>query len=299
MFLQNKKLLSLFVILVGIGFYTDVAAMNFEMELVASIPNPTNPQETLSSKVILGTNDRATDGFDTAWDVVAIPGGMIQVYLDHSEYNQDVQSLWRDTRSSTGFPKVWNIRLRSTQSGNTVTLKWTLPDLSNLPSNVQIQLVDITDGHQRLDMRTASSYNYLHSDPAQDHFFQVILDEVILTTPPPPPSPSTEPPTSEPPPQAQPTELQIVTHLLPAGILQKNYQVQLEGEGGTPPYRWQIVSGKLPQGLKLDAKKGVISGKPRRLGQYRLTIKLIDANGATLRKAFTLSIVRKQLPSRK
>ncbi|MCI0529932.1 MAG: Ig domain-containing protein [Nitrospira sp.] len=296
MFSQNKIILSLFVILVGVGSYTDVAAMNFEMELVASIPNPSNPQETLSTKVILGAKDRATDGFDTAWDVVAIPGGMIQVYLDHSEYNQDVQSLWRDTRSSTGFPKVWNIRLRSAQSGNTVTLKWTLPDLSNLPSNVQIQLVDITDGHQRLDMRTASSYNYLHSDHAQDHFFQMILDEVILT---PPPSPSTEPSASEPPPQVQPTELQIGTHLLPAGILQKNYQVQLESKGGTPPYRWQIVSGKLPQGLKLDANKGVISGKPRRLGQYRLTLKLIDANGVTVRKAFTLSIVRKQLPSRR
>jgi lysophospholipase L1-like esterase len=49
---------------------------------------------------------------------------------------------------------------------------------------------------------------------------------------------------------------------LPAGRIGVPYGKTLVGTGGTKPYRWKRI-GKLPQGLKLAAKTGVISGTPK------------------------------------
>jgi hypothetical protein len=271
---KHKKVLFLMIALLGIGSYGHAEAFNFQMELVASVPHPSNPQETLSSKVILGTEDRATDGFDTAWDVVAIPGGMIQVYIDHPEYDNATRILWQDTQSSAGLPKQWDLQTLPAQSGASVTLHWSATGLSDLPPTTRIRFVDLDGNNQELDMRSVFTYSYVHTDQTVPHRFQVVADEAPVVTPPP-----------QPPPPA------ILTDHLPVGHLRKHYTAQLEAQGIVAPYRWKIISGRLPTGLKLNHATGVISGKPRRIGQYRFTVQLTDANGLTLRKAFTLSIM--------
>jgi len=55
--------------------------------------------------------------------------------------------------------------------------------------------------------------------------------------------------------------LRVLTTTLPEGEAGSAYQVTLQATGGTPPYRWTVVEGRLPDGLVLSAG-GVVSGTP-------------------------------------
>jgi hypothetical protein len=297
MSLSNRKPISLLIIiaLLSLGLCAQVFALTFEVRLVVSIPDPRAEAETLSSRVMLGTDDRATDRFDTAWDAVAIRGGMIQAYLEHPEYDQATRILWRDTQASTGLPKQWDLLIQPSRSGTPVTLSWSAQDIATLPFNAQIRLLDLEGGGEEVDMRSVSTYGYLHEDSGIPHRFRIILDWPVPQGPPKGPlPPSATPPDSAPPGMA------ILPDLLPPGYLRKSYSVQLEAQGPVAPYTWAIIaSGSLPKGLELDSASGVIQGKPRRLGEYFLTVRLMDANGLTLEKSYTLTILRRPVPSLK
>jgi hypothetical protein len=60
--------------------------------------------------------------------------------------------------------------------------------------------------------------------------------------------------------------------------------------GGTPPYRYAPVSG-FPFGIGLDPTASTIFGSPRRGGVMTLTIRVLDANGATLDTALPLEVL--------
>ena len=53
--------------------------------------------------------------------------------------------------------------------------------------------------------------------------------------------------------------LRVLTATLPEVEAGSAYQVALQATGGTPPYRWTVVEGQLPDGLALSAG-GVVSG---------------------------------------
>jgi hypothetical protein len=55
--------------------------------------------------------------------------------------------------------------------------------------------------------------------------------------------------------------LRVLTATLPEVEAGSAYQATLEAIGGTPPYRWAVVEGQLPDGLVLSAG-GVVSGTP-------------------------------------
>ncbi len=58
--------------------------------------------------------------------------------------------------------------------------------------------------------------------------------------------------------------LVITTTSLPGGSDGHAYTTSLAAAGGNPPYRWKLVAGKLPRGLKLQRATGTISGTPWR-----------------------------------
>ena len=78
------------------------------------------------------------------------------------------------------------------------------------------------------------------------------------------------------------TTLRVVTTSLPDGETGVAYSTTLTAAGGTTPYKWSVSTGKLPSGLKLNAKSGVISGTPKAIGTSSFTVQVKDAKSASL-----------------
>jgi len=55
--------------------------------------------------------------------------------------------------------------------------------------------------------------------------------------------------------------LRVLTATLPKVEAGSSYQATLQATGGTPPYQWMVVEGRLPDGLVLSVA-GVVSGTP-------------------------------------
>jgi hypothetical protein len=77
-----------------------------------------------------------------------------------------------------------------------------------------------------------------------------------------------------------PGSVQVTTSSLPNGTLGVAYSKQLFASGGTAPYKFKKLS-KLPKGLKLKAKTGLISGTPKKeTGTFVVTVQARDKYGA-------------------
>lgn len=73
------------------------------------------------------------------------------------------------------------------------------------------------------------------------------------------------------------TPLVITTETLPQPVAHTPYFVQLEAQGGTPPYAWSIEKGKLVPGLRLDAKAGTLSGVPEAPAELAFSVRVTDS----------------------
>ena len=84
--------------------------------------------------------------------------------------------------------------------------------------------------------------------------------------------------------------LAIATETLPAILTRQQYEVHLQAAGGTPPYRWNVVAGDLPEGLNLDPTSGSISGTPAKKQELSFTIELSDATGHSIRREYKVKV---------
>jgi hypothetical protein len=68
----------------------------------------------------------------------------------------------------------------------------------------------------------------------------------------------------------------ITTTVVPSARLGASYATGLAFVGGKEPVRWKKAS-KLPKGLKLNAKTGLISGNPKgQTGSFKFTVQVMD-----------------------
>lgn len=83
--------------------------------------------------------------------------------------------------------------------------------------------------------------------------------------------------------------LSISTRSLKTATAGRAYALKLHTTGGVRAFKWKL-KGKLPSGLELDAKAGVIIGTPRSAGSTRFTVVVRDALGAVSTKRFVLTV---------
>ncbi len=72
----------------------------------------------------------------------------------------------------------------------------------------------------------------------------------------------------------------------------KAFRLQLGQTGGKAPVTWAVAEGTLPAGLALNPSSGLVSGKPKASGKFRVTFQAADAAGSTARVVMRLSIAR-------
>ncbi|MEM7250990.1 MAG: putative Ig domain-containing protein [Pseudomonadota bacterium] len=81
----------------------------------------------------------------------------------------------------------------------------------------------------------------------------------------------------------------ISTTTLPDGEVGETYLATLQLQGGKSPFTWSIASGKLPNGLALNAS-GVISGAPTRVETANVTVRVTDALNRSGTRAFSVNV---------
>jgi hypothetical protein len=85
-------------------------------------------------------------------------------------------------------------------------------------------------------------------------------------------------------------QLTISTGRVPAASVGTAYRARLAASGGLAPKQWRVTRGPLPQGIRLDATTGVISGVARVAGVFRFTVEARDRLGARATKALRLTV---------
>jgi Putative Ig domain len=102
-----------------------------------------------------------------------------------------------------------------------------------------------------------------------------------------------------------PVEVTIVVHpklvlatkrLAPARV-GRAYRAAVRASGSVSPVIFTALSGRLPVGLRLDTRTGVLSGKPRNPGTYRVTIEARDGLQRAAKQTYVLT-VRPRAPRR-
>ena len=83
--------------------------------------------------------------------------------------------------------------------------------------------------------------------------------------------------------------LAIETQSLPDGIVGQDYSQTLKAAGGTSPYRWDLRTGKLPDGLLLS-EAGVISGMPTTPGEVAFDVRATDQSGQSIIASLSIDI---------
>jgi hypothetical protein len=88
--------------------------------------------------------------------------------------------------------------------------------------------------------------------------------------------------------------LTVTPASLPTVEVRRSFSVALSDvlavTGGTPPYRYAPVGG-FTYGIGLDAARAMLFGSPRHAGATSLTIRVLDANGASVDAVTSLDVL--------
>ena len=74
--------------------------------------------------------------------------------------------------------------------------------------------------------------------------------------------------------------LYLVTDNLPTAALGEEYRKTFAAVGATPPYRWTVVDGKVPRGLRLHRRRGTLAGTPKEAGDFTFSVRVEASSNA-------------------
>jgi len=86
--------------------------------------------------------------------------------------------------------------------------------------------------------------------------------------------------------------LTIITTSLPATTVGSNVQMKIDVTGGVQPLKWRLSGGSLPDGIKLETTKGVLSGTPTEPGTFTFELTVTDSGvpGMQIQREFKLVV---------
>ena len=90
--------------------------------------------------------------------------------------------------------------------------------------------------------------------------------------------------------EIQEAPVEIVTAALPPAIRGEKYSLTFRAIGGVRPYRWEVVTGRLPQGLTFDPERGILSGIPENREVSTILIRVTGWEGRSAEKEFVLEV---------
>lgn len=88
----------------------------------------------------------------------------------------------------------------------------------------------------------------------------------------------------------RPKTLRVKPAGIPPASAGQDISLSLTAEGGTPPYRWSILSGTAPEGITLDPETGRLAGKAAAQGLYQWTVQATDAKGLTADRGLSVAV---------
>lgn len=88
--------------------------------------------------------------------------------------------------------------------------------------------------------------------------------------------------------------LLITTPAPPRAMNRARFEYQLAATGGSPPYRWNLIDGHLPQGLSLSPQ-GLLSGAPTVAGTFHFTVEVADSASRTASAVYELEVLEPPL----
>jgi len=85
-------------------------------------------------------------------------------------------------------------------------------------------------------------------------------------------------------------KLAIATLKLKPATVGKLFRAQIATIGGVAPKQWTILRGKLPAGVAFGKRIGLFLGIPKKAGNYKLALQVVDALGAKSSKNVTIVV---------
>ena len=78
-----------------------------------------------------------------------------------------------------------------------------------------------------------------------------------------------------------------------SGTKGRRFFARLTAAGGTAPYVWALIGGRLPKGLTLATHSGTITGRPKKAGTATVTVLVVDSSTPTpltARQSLTITV---------
>ncbi len=93
--------------------------------------------------------------------------------------------------------------------------------------------------------------------------------------------------------------LAVLTQKVPPARANRRYHARLIGTFGVGRYHWSIQRGRLPGGLRLNPRTGMLTGIPRRAGSFHFRIAVTDSShpATTAIRSLSLTVRRAAKPS--
>lgn len=85
-------------------------------------------------------------------------------------------------------------------------------------------------------------------------------------------------------------KLAFATKRLAPARVGRAYRATVRASGSVSPVTFTALSGRLPIGVRLNTKTGVLNGKPRNPGMYRFTIEARDGLQRTAKQTYVLTV---------